>query len=94
MDPFLDELEKRFLDMNPYCRARVMQVYVKLCDLDTRLSKRRKKAAKYAAQSLMDKSSNVRRNAIKLISRLVETIPSLMTGGCSQRKKQKGNWKT
>ncbi|KAJ4346575.1 condensin complex non-SMC subunit Cnd1 [Didymosphaeria variabile] len=75
MDPFFDELEKRFLDINPYCRGRVMQVYVKLCDLDQRLSKRRKKAAKYAAQSLMDKSSIVRRNAIKLISRLVETHP-------------------
>lgn len=75
MDPFLDELEKRFLDINPYCRARVMQVYVKLCDLNERLSKRRKIAAQYAAQSLMDKSSNVRRNAIKLISRLVETHP-------------------
>ena len=75
MDPFLDELEKRFLDINPYCRARVMQVYVKLCDLNVRLSKRRKTAARYAAQSLLDKSSNVRRNAIKLISRLVETHP-------------------
>jgi condensin complex subunit 1 len=87
MDPFLDELEKRFLDINPYCRARVMQVYVKLCDLDTRLSKRRKKAAKYAAQSLMDKSSNVRRNAIKLISRLVETHPFADDGGLLSKAK-------
>lgn len=75
MDRFLDELENRFLDVNPYCRARVMQVYVKLCDLDQRLSKRRKKAAKYAALSLKDKTSNVRRNAIKLLTKLVETHP-------------------
>lgn len=75
MDRFLDELENRFLDINPYCRARVMQVYVKLCDLDQRLSKRRKKAAKYASLSLKDKSSNVRRNAIKLLTKLVETHP-------------------
>lgn len=87
MDPFLDELEKRFLDINPYCRGRVMQVYVKLCDLEARLSKRRKKAAKYAAQSLMDKSSNVRRNAIKLISRLVETHPFSDDGGLLSKEK-------
>ncbi|KAK7184717.1 condensin complex subunit 1 [Paraphaeosphaeria sporulosa] len=87
MDTFLDELEQRFLDINPYCRARVMQVYVKLCDLEARLSKRRKKAAKYAAQSLMDKSSNVRRNAIKLISKLVETHPFTDDGGLLSKEK-------
>ncbi|KAF1967505.1 hypothetical protein BU23DRAFT_542597 [Bimuria novae-zelandiae CBS 107.79] len=75
MDSFLDELESRFLDINPYCRARVMQVWMKLCDLEQRLSKRRKKAAKYAALSLKDKTSNVRRNAIKLLTKLVETHP-------------------
>jgi condensin complex subunit 1 len=33
---FFDVLEDRFLDINPYCRCRVMQVYIKLCDLEQR----------------------------------------------------------
>ncbi|KAH6644124.1 non-SMC mitotic condensation complex subunit 1 [Boeremia exigua] len=77
MDIFFEVLEQRFLDINPYCRCRVMQVYVKLCDLPHMSSKqarkRRQMAADYAEQSLKDKSSNVRRNAIKLLSKLVET---------------------
>ncbi|KAF2631720.1 hypothetical protein BU25DRAFT_488280 [Macroventuria anomochaeta] len=79
IDIFFDVLEQRFLDINPYCRCRVMQVYVKLCDLPHMSSKqgrkRRQTAADYAEQSLKDKSSNVRRNAIKLLSKLVETHP-------------------
>ena len=79
IDIFFDVLEQRFLDINPYCRCRVMQVYVKLCDLPHMSSKqgrkRRQVAADYAEQSLKDKSSNVRRNAIKLLSKLVETHP-------------------
>ena len=80
LDIFFDVLEQRFLDVNPYCRCRVMQVYVKLCDLPHMSStkqghKRRQKAAEFAEQSLKDKSSNVRRNAIKLLSKLVETHP-------------------
>lgn len=79
IDIFFEVLEQRFLDINPYCRCRVMQVYVKLCE-DPQMStkqglKRRQRAADYAEQSLKDKSSNVRRNAIKLLSKLVETHP-------------------
>ncbi|PVI07476.1 hypothetical protein DM02DRAFT_551072 [Periconia macrospinosa] len=72
---FFDVLEERFLDINPYCRCRVIQVYVRLCDLDQKFPKRRQKAAELAAQSLEDKSSNVRRNAIKLLGKLVATHP-------------------
>jgi len=70
---FFDVLEDRFLDINPYCRCRVMQVYVRLCDLEQKYPKRRRKVAELAAQSLEDKSSNVRRNAIKLLGKLVST---------------------
>ncbi|KAJ4375245.1 condensin complex non-SMC subunit Cnd1 [Neocucurbitaria cava] len=72
---FFDVLEDRFLDINPYCRCRVMQVYVKLCDLEQKYPKRRQKVAELAARSLEDKSSNVRRNAIKLLAKLVSTHP-------------------
>ena len=79
---FFDILEERFLDINPYCRCRVIQVFIKLCDLDQKFPKRRQAAAELAARSLEDKSSNVRRNAIKLLGKLVSSHPfSVMHGG-------------
>jgi len=82
INAFFDVLEERFLDVNPYCRCRAIQVFVKLCDLDTKFPKRRQAAAELAARSLEDKSSNVRRNAIKLLGKLVSTHPfSVLHGG-------------
>lgn len=82
INAFFDTLEQRFLDTNPYCRCRAIQVYMKVCDLDQKFPKRRQNAAELATQSLQDKSSNVRRNAIKLIGKLVSTHPfSVMHGG-------------
>lgn len=79
---FFDILEERFLDTNPYCRCRNIQVYMRLCDLEQKFPKRRQAAAQLAARSLEDKSSNVRRNAIKLLGKLVSTHPfSVMHGG-------------
>lgn len=76
INAFFDVLEERFLDVNPYCRCRAMQVYVKLFgDLETKHPKRRQAAAELAARSLEDKSSNVRRNAIKLLGKLIATHP-------------------
>lgn len=82
LNAFFDVLEERFLDINPYCRCRTIQVYVKLCDLEQKFPKRRQRAAELAARSLEDKSSNVRRNAIKLLGALIKTHPfSVMHGG-------------
>ena len=79
---FFDILEERFLDINPYCRCRAIQVFMKLCDLEQKFPKRRQIAAELAARSLEDKSSNVRRNAIKLLEKLISTHPfSVMHGG-------------
>ncbi|KAL8375872.1 hypothetical protein RB595_007142 [Gaeumannomyces hyphopodioides] len=75
LDAFFGILQERFLDVNPYCRCRTIQVYVKLCDLEHKFSRRRQKVAELAAQSLEDKSSNVRRNAIKLLGCLIKTHP-------------------
>ena len=81
LNAFFDVLEERFLDVNPYCRCRAIQVYIKLCDLEQKFPKRRQKAAELAARSLEDKSSNVRRNAIKLLGSLIKTHPfSIMHG--------------
>src|SRR3989440_6509995 len=82
VNAFFDTLEQRFLDTNPYCRSRAIQVYMKICDFEQKFPKRRQIAAELATQSLQDKSSNVRRNAIKLIGKLVATHPfSVMHGG-------------
>lgn len=82
MNAFFDVLEERFLDVNPYCRCRVLQAYVKICDLETKFPKRRQTATALAARSLEDKSSNVRRNAVKLLGRLISTHPfSVLHGG-------------
>ncbi|KAJ1708694.1 condensin complex component cnd1 [Aspergillus flavus] len=82
INAFFDVLEERFLDINPYCRCRAIQVYMRICDLDQKFPKRRQAVAELAARSLEDKSSNVRRNAIKLLSKLVSTHPfSIMHGG-------------
>ncbi|KAI7209981.1 hypothetical protein KC333_g8462 [Hortaea werneckii] len=75
MNAFFDVLEERFLDVNPYCRCRTIQVYVKLCDLEAKYPKRRQTATRLATQSLEDKSSNVRKNAVKLLARLMATHP-------------------
>jgi condensin complex subunit 1 len=82
LNAFFDVLEERFLDINPYCRSRTIQVYIKLCDLEQKFPKRRQRAAELACRSLEDKSSNVRRNAIKLLGCLIKTHPfSVMHGG-------------
>ena len=82
INAFFDVLEQRFLDTNPYCRCRAIQVFMKVCSLDQKYPKRRQNAAELAVQSLQDKSSNVRRNAVKLLGKLVSTHPfSVMHGG-------------
>ena len=51
LNAFFDVLEERFLDINPYCRCRAIQVYVKLCDLQQKFPKRRQRAAELACRS-------------------------------------------
>ncbi|KAJ9604156.1 condensin complex non-SMC subunit Cnd1 [Cladophialophora chaetospira] len=87
INAFFDTLEQRFLDTAPFCRVRAMQVLSKICDLEQKFPKRRQNAAELAMQSLQDKSSNVRRNAIKLLKKLVSSHPfSLMHGGQLSQK--------
>ncbi|PMD16663.1 hypothetical protein NA56DRAFT_632928 [Hyaloscypha hepaticicola] len=88
LNAFFDVLEERFLDVNPYCRCRTIQVYIKLCDLEQKFPKRRQKAAELAARSLEDKSSNVRRNAIKLLGTLIKTHPFSVLHGSQLSQKE------
>lgn len=87
INAFFEVLEERFLDVNPYCRCRTIQVYIKLCDLETKFPKRRQEAAELATRSLEDKSSNVRKNAIQLLGRLMSTHPfAVLHGGLLSHK--------
>ncbi|KAI1248235.1 hypothetical protein MGN70_010484 [Eutypa lata] len=87
LNAFFDVLEERFLDVNPYCRCRVFQVYARLCDLDQKFPKRRQKAAELACRSLEDKSSNVRRNAVKLMGCLIKSHPFTVLHGAQLSRK-------
>lgn len=82
INAFFEVLEDRFLDVNPYCRCRTIQVYMKLCELETKFPHRRQVVTELATRSLEDKSSNVRRNAVKLIAKLISTHPfGVLHGG-------------
>lgn len=87
MNAFFDVLEERFLDINPYSRCRTIQVYIKLCSLDQKFPKRRQKAAELACRSLEDKSSHVRRNAVKLLGTLIRTHPFTALHGAQLSRK-------
>lgn len=71
----LDLLIERFLDQNPYVRTKATQSLLKLCEADAKFTKHRKTFMGLAVRSLQDKSSLVRRNAVRLMSRLVLTHP-------------------
>ncbi|KOS22173.1 Condensin complex subunit 1 [Escovopsis weberi] len=88
LNAFFDVLEERFLDINPYSRCRTLQVYMKLCELEQKFPKRRQKAAELACRSLEDKSSNVRRNAIKLLGTLIRTHPFTVMHGAQLSRKE------
>ncbi|CEP22655.1 unnamed protein product [Cyberlindnera jadinii] len=71
----LDLLVERFLDQNPYVRTKAVQSLLKLCDADAKFTKHRQMFLQLAVRSLEDKSSLVRRNAVRLMSRLILTHP-------------------
>ncbi|KAI8624151.1 armadillo-type protein [Xylariaceae sp. FL1651] len=87
LNAFFDVLEERFLDVNPYCRCRAIQVYTRLCDLEQKFPKRRQKAAELACRSLEDRSSHVRRNAVKLLGTLIKTHPFTVLHGAQLSRK-------
>ncbi|EHK40184.1 hypothetical protein TRIATDRAFT_80500 [Trichoderma atroviride IMI 206040] len=88
LNAFFDVLEERFLDINPYSRCRTLQVYMRLCELEQKFPKRRQKAAELACRSLEDRSSNVRRNAIKLLGTLIKTHPFTVMHGAQLSRKE------
>lgn len=71
----IELLMERFLDQNPYVRTRAIQSVLKLSESNVKFTKQRQVFMQLAVRHLEDKSSLVRRNAIKLMSRLILTHP-------------------
>ncbi|KAL1919463.1 uncharacterized protein VTP21DRAFT_2156 [Calcarisporiella thermophila] len=76
-----DVLEERFLDANAFVRSKVLQSYLRILDLQTKFPKRRQKLCDLAVRHLEDKSSHVRKYAIKVLTRTIATHPYGMHGG-------------
>ncbi|ODV80157.1 uncharacterized protein CANTADRAFT_50416 [Suhomyces tanzawaensis NRRL Y-17324] len=73
VDGLLDLLQERFLDQNPYVRTKAFQALTKIAGLKVKLTARRQIMMQLSVRSLDDRSTLVRRNAIKLMSKLVLT---------------------
>ncbi|CCK71959.1 condensin subunit YCS4 KNAG_0I01740 [Huiozyma naganishii CBS 8797] len=71
----IELLEERFQDSNPYVRTKAIQGCIKLIDLNVKLGEKRSSITNLAVRSLGDRSSLVRRNTIKLLSKLLLRHP-------------------
>ncbi|AET38625.1 condensin subunit YCS4 Ecym_3121 [Eremothecium cymbalariae DBVPG len=88
VEVLLELLEERFLDSNPYVRSKAIQGCLKVCDLDAKFNKNRLNLTRLAVRSLQDRSSLVRRNSVKLLSKLILTHPFTQMHGTQLRLSQ------
>ncbi|CCH62005.1 hypothetical protein TBLA_0G00560 [Henningerozyma blattae CBS 6284] len=78
IETLLDLLKERFYDSNPYVRTKAIQNCYKLIDLNlplTNLNHFKLQLSNYSLISLEDKSPLVRRNSMKLLSKLLLNHP-------------------
>ncbi|KAH6918222.1 condensin [Coprinopsis sp. MPI-PUGE-AT-0042] len=68
-----EHIFERLLDNSSYVRTKVFAVLNKICDLKTKFPRYRIKMATYAAEALKDKTATVRKAAISLLVKLIET---------------------
>ncbi|KAG0193993.1 Condensin complex subunit [Apophysomyces sp. BC1034] len=78
---FFDILEERMLDPISFVRSKVFQTYIRLLDLRAKFPKRRYALSVLAVRHLQDKSSSVRKFAIRVLTKLMSTHPYSMYGG-------------
>ncbi|KAI5952417.1 cnd1 [Candida jiufengensis] len=71
LDKLLDLLQARFLDSNSFVRCKAFQAFAKVAELKVKMNERRKEIMQLAVRALDDKSGFARRNAIKLIGKLI-----------------------
>ena len=75
VDGLLGLLQDRFLDKNPYVRTKAIQAMVKVFSLSARMPQRRHAVMLLAVRSLQDRTTLVRRNAMKLMYKLLLAHP-------------------
>ncbi|KAK6202744.1 armadillo-type protein [Scheffersomyces amazonensis] len=73
VEGLLDLLQARVLDQNPYVRTKAFQALTKVLALNIKMPSRRQKLIIIAVRSLDDRSTLVRRNTIKFLSKLILT---------------------
>lgn len=82
IEQFWNLICERFLDVNSYVRCKCISVCARLCDLEAKFPSQRTILTDLSIQSLSDKSSTARKNAIALLTRLILTHPyGRMHGG-------------
>ncbi|KAI7859019.1 armadillo-type protein [Circinella umbellata] len=78
---FFDILEERMLDPIAFVRSKVLQTYLRILELKIKFPKRRYALSVLAVRHLQDKSSIVRKYAIRVLTKLTMTHPFSMYGG-------------
>lgn len=82
IEMFFGKIFERFLDLTTFVRTKTIQTCMALCDLPVKFAPQRLQMAALAVRALEDKGSNVRRNAIALLIKLILTHPyGLLHGG-------------
>ena len=83
-----DLLLERALDLSSYVRAKVLATLARLCESNSnaKFPQQRLNMTRAAVESLEDKASGVRKNAIILLRKLVLTHPYGMYGGFLSEK--------
>ncbi|CAB4255870.1 condensin subunit YCS4 [Maudiozyma barnettii] len=81
----IELLEERFQDSNPYVRTKAIQGCLRIIDLNVKLNEKRGSITTLAVRSLQDRSSLVRRNATKLLSKLLLKHPFNLIHGSQLR---------
>ena len=82
LEGLFELLIERVIDVSSYVRTKVLTVMTRLCDLPQKFPQQRLAMTRAAVDSLEDKGSTVRKAAVVLLVRLIETHPyGLMYGG-------------
>ncbi|KAH9823001.1 non-SMC mitotic condensation complex subunit 1-domain-containing protein [Melampsora americana] len=82
LDGFFNLLFQRFCDSNTFVRLKLVSIFEDILKLPVPFPKHRLRLAATALRSLEDKSSQVRKHCITVLSKLMETHPyGVMHGG-------------
>ncbi|RKP14096.1 armadillo-type protein, partial [Piptocephalis cylindrospora] len=81
VEGYFDLLEDRFRDTSAYVRSKTLQVLYRLSDSKAKFPRRRGRLVELTSGRLEDISSQVRVQAIRLLTQWIRTHPFLMDGG-------------